>query len=119
MNWKIKGPNKAEDFQMLTGKLMTVFGFFLMFAENRDLPVKVTNTLTKFPESKSNTHPEGRALDISVMGWSVQDIEDCIKHMNLVAKDYGAISSATHEPNVIVYHDVGLGAHFHLQVRRD
>lgn len=119
MSFKIKEGNKAEDLTMLTGKMLTVWGFFVMFAERNELPVVVTNISHKFPQSRSNTHPEGRAIDVSVMGWTEQQIQDCVKHMNLVAGDYGAISSATGEPRVIYYHDVGLGSHFHLQVRRD
>lgn len=119
MSFTIKEPNKAEDLTMLTGKMLVVWGFFVMFAEKHDLPVKITNIKHKFKQSTSNTHPEGRAIDVSVMGWTEPMIQECIKYMNRVAGDYGAIGSATGEPRVIYYHDVGLGSHFHLQVRRD
>lgn len=114
----IKSENDSEDLQIMTAKMFIVFGHFLMFSEQNKLPVKVTNIRHKFDVSKTNTHPEGRAIDISVKKWSKKAIEDCIDYMNYHAGFLGAISFKTFRPLVIYHHDAGLGDHFHLQVSR-
>jgi len=110
--------NVAKDLQYMTPKLFMVWSHFLMFADQRALPVTVTNILNKYPESKSNTHPEGRAIDISIKGWTMEEILKCVTYLNTTVLDYGAISAQTGEPRVVYYHDIGRGSHFHLQVSR-
>lgn len=105
----------AELYHM-TPKMLLVFSLFVNYCKQKNLPVLVTNIKHKFPQSKSRTHPEGRAADFSVRGWTKSDIKLAIEYMNKVAYKYGAISASTGKPRPIVYHDVGLGAHFHLQV---
>lgn len=114
----IKKGNCASDLQMLTPKMVIVLGHFLVFAKGRNLPIVITNVKHKFKESVSNTHPEGRAVDISVKKWSLSDRRDCEIYLNSHALQYGAISKRTGHHRVIYPHDVGLGPHFHLQVSR-
>lgn len=110
--------NSAEDLQIMTPKLFIAFGYFLGFAKMHDLPIKITNIKNKFAVSKSNTHPEGRAIDVSVINWPIVAIQDCKKYMDAKVGHLGAISSGTGERNVIYFHNAGLGDHFHIQVER-
>lgn len=114
----IKEGNNAEDLQMLTPKMMIVLGHFMVFAKSNNLPVTITNIKHKFKESISNTHPEGRAVDVSVKKWSKKDIERCEIYLNDNALQYGAISLRTGYHRVVLPHDIGKGPHFHLQVSR-
>ena len=114
----IKSPNRAEDMTFLTPKMLLVWSHFTLFAHSRDLPIKVTNILQKFSVSKSNTHPEGRAIDVSVKNWKPEDISNCLDYLNEKVGKYGAISKASGMKRVVYFHDAGLGPHFHLQVSR-
>ena len=117
-SFEIKEGNDAKDMQYMTWKMFIVWGHFVNFAETKKLPVVITNIIHKFAVSKSNTHPEGRAIDASTRGWTDQDIEDCERYMYEKAGKYGAVSFSTGKPRVLYYHDAGLGSHFHLQVSR-
>lgn len=117
--FSFKHKEQGPDLKYISPKLMIVFGYFCSYAIRHKLPVVITNVLEKFSVSTSNTHPEGRALDISVKNWSEEDIETVQKYMQAtVEEDFGAISAKTLKPNVIVYHNAGLGPHFHIQVSR-
>jgi len=116
--FEIKEGNEAIDMQILTPKMFLVWSHFFMFAEAHNLPVNITNIRHKFATSKSNTHPEGRAIDVSVKGWLDPDIYKCVDFLNEKVKHLGAISFATGKPRVVYYHDGGMGKHFHLQVSR-
>lgn len=117
-NFNIKEGNEANDMMFLAPKMFIVWGYFLMFANSRNLPVNITNIIHKFSVSTSNTHPDGRAIDASTSGWSASDINDCIEFVVEKAGELGAISKIGGKPNVIYYHNAGLGDHFHLQVSR-
>lgn len=116
--FNIKSGNEASDMMFLAPKMFIVWGYFLMFANNRDLPVNITNIIHKFKVSTSDTHPDGRAIDASTSGWTANDINDCLEFVHEKAGHLGAISALTFKPRVIYYHNAGLGDHFHLQVSR-
>lgn len=78
----------------------------------------ITNVKMKFPISRSNTHPEGRGVDISARGWNSKQVQNVIEYMQENVGHLGAYSLRTGKQNVIIYHDAGLGKHFHLQVHR-
>lgn len=118
--FKLKQNVNPEDLTVMSPKLLIAFGWFCHFAEQRGLPVVVTNVKEKFSVSVSNSHPEGRAIDISTktVGWTDEDIETIELQMMLQDSqmNIGAISRSTGRPRIAYHHDAGLGPHFHLQV---
>ena len=113
-----KNEVKLGDLQYMNPKLFIVLGHFLAFCNKNSLPCVITNITKKFTQSISDTHPTGRAIDISVNGWTEINIQQCENYMNDIAGHLGAISSRTGDKNLFVYHDAGLGKHIHLQVFR-
>lgn len=91
------------------------------WCNERGLPVNWTS-LIRTPErnkqvgSKSQTHPDGRAADLSVKKWEAWDIGDFVAHFNRKYKDIAAISSSTMKPTLVVYH-VGTAPHLHIQLK--
>lgn len=111
-----KGSVNSSELQNMNPKLMLVLGHFLTFCELHGLPCQITNITNKFKQSKTSTHVDGRAIDISVRGWAEMDIVNARQYMESVAGHYGAISARDYKKRVFVYHNVGLGDHIHLQV---
>jgi hypothetical protein len=114
--FNLKHGIEPKDLQRMSPKLFIVWGYFTLFATERDLPIEVTNIKEKFNVSVSNTHPEGRAIDVSVRDWSILEIGELKGYLEAKVGHLGAISLRTNKPRVVVYHDAGLGSHFHLQV---
>lgn len=114
----IKEDNKAEDILKMTSFSIIVLGHLKYFCEQHDLPLKITNILKKFPESISNTHPEGRAFDISLKGWSELNIIDCKVYLEEKCLHLAPISLRTGKHRLVLRHNIGLGDHLHIQVKR-
>lgn len=119
--FEIKDDVVLEDIMLLSPKVLIVLGHLITFADTRGLPVVVTSIISdrENVQSVSRTHEDGRALDVSVKGWTKTDIDDCIAYLNNIASHYGAISYSDNERRVVVYHNYrGQGDHLHLQVSR-
>lgn len=108
----------VTDLQQVQPLLLVVLGWFVHFCDSHELHCEVTNIFGKFAVSKSDTHPEGRAFDASVRGWSKQDVDDCLQFMDDKAGRLGAFSASDQKQRVVVYHNVGLGNHLHFQIQR-
>lgn len=114
-----------HDWDLVNPKLIDAAIFVLDWAAEYKLPVVFTSIIReKLPVSKSNTHAEGRAFDISVRGWTTDHIDDLLADSRTFLKNIGAL--AYREGKLIstpaVYHHevkdgVDYGAHFHFQVR--
>lgn len=114
-----------HDWDLVNAKLIDMAIFVLNWAEEHKLPVVFTSIIRpKLPVSKSNTHAEGRAFDISVRGWTTDAIDDLLADARIFLKSIGAM--AYRDGKLIsvpaVYHHevkdgVDYGAHFHFQVR--
>lgn len=120
--WSIKDDIVLEDMMLLHPKLLIVLGHFMVFANKRGLPIKVTSVISdrQNVQATSSTHEDGRAIDISSIGWGKRNVQDCIDYMMKVANHYGAISASDLERRVIIHHNFkNQGDHFHLQVARD
>ena len=89
------------------------------WCEERKVPFIITRAIDKMiPNvSKTNIHESGRAVDVSIHGWGADLIDDFVHDMNeTFADSIGAISISDGKARFCVFH-VGVGPHFHLQVR--
>ena len=118
LEFKGEGSAELEDIYSMQPALIIVLGAVLQFCKDNSLPCKVTNVRHKFAQSISNTHPEGRAFDMSVRGWTGTEIKRCIHYVEKEVGHLGAISKNSGVRVVAVYHDVGLGKHIHFQTQR-
>ena len=116
--FEIKDGVNLEEIQKMKPLLFVVLGYFLEFCQLHNLPAKITNIGSVFHVSVSTTHSEGRAFDASVKGWTKRDISDCIQFLDDKVGYAGAYSLSDGKQRVAVYHDAGLGPHFHMQIRR-
>lgn len=121
--FKLKHPMKINDLRMIHPNLLKVIAFSVGYCFEKKLPCVITSILRSKEEnqalgSKSMTHVEGRAFDLSVKGWSTDDIDDFIFAINDEFESIGAISAIDGKSKPIKFHNNGNGDHFHLQVRR-
>lgn len=121
-----KNKSRALDVLHIHWSLAMIMAAMSGYAQKNKLPMVVTSGISSYAEDTyykrvSTTHREGRAMDISVKGWQATDIEKFVEFWNghEYNQYYGAISSTTKQPNLVVYHSNGNGFHCHVQVRRD
>jgi len=110
-----EGVDKEEIF-MLTPKMLLLLGAFTEYAYVRDLPVNITCMQEYVASRVTRTHLEGRAVDISVKGWSLEEINEAVTVLSIRHRIIAAFSERDGKPRAVIYHNVE-GWHFHLQVR--
>lgn len=118
---ELKEDVEINDFLYLTPTMWVMWAGFVKYCSMKDLPIKVTSIFSdrKNVQSKSRTHEEFRAIDVSVDKWRMEDIQQCVAYMNSKFRFEAAISSSDFEPRAVVYHNYrGQGDHLHIQVRR-
>jgi len=117
--FELKDEVSEKDLLEMTPWALILFSNFVLYCEQRGLPVKITSIKNDGANIKrvSKSHSQGRALDISVVGWTETQIKKAVSYFNNRFKHIGAISFSDGQSRAIVYHDSGYGAHFHLQVR--
>lgn len=103
------------DLQFLHPAVWILLTAAILYCEEHDLPFIITSLINdrEGVEAKSRTHEEGRAIDISVRGWSESQIHRFCHKMTTNYRDIAAISASDLEPRAALYHD----NHIHLQVR--
>jgi hypothetical protein len=119
-NFTLKSDCKYSDFSMLHPNLFLMISTVLLFARKRRLNVVFTSIITdrEGVHAKSRTHEDGRAIDVSVKGWSEFDINDCIALLEEKHIDIAAISSGDFKKRPAVYHNYqNQGDHIHIQVK--
>ena len=111
--------DNLEEIQSISLWLLIILADVVMWAMERKLPINVTSLMRELNDgiSESSTHQEGRALDISVRGWTLAQITELAEYINKKYSRIGAISAKTGLPNTCFYHNNGNGWHFHIQVR--
>ena len=114
----IKRDALLTDFQKTSAKLIIVWGYFCLFCEMRKLRCVLTSIMDGAANRKTKTHPDGRAFDASIIGWTDQDIIDCIDFMKKNINELGAISSKSKEREVVDCHGENENRHLHFQVSR-
>ena len=119
MSFNYAYPKNMTDLSKVCPVLLWIFSEMAMYCSKRNLPLSITSVIRGMIPgvSVSNSHEQGRALDLSTKGWTTDDIDDFVFHFNKLYADlYGAIALSNHVPRVAVHHE-GTGWHLHLQVR--
>lgn len=113
---------EKEDWGGVHPNLLILAQFAYEYCQEYNLPMVITSIIRpRIPEiSRTDTHAQGRAFDISVRGWSDHDIEYLVQATN---KKFhiGAISLRDKLEREAVYEDgvsYGTAPHIHFQVRR-
>jgi hypothetical protein len=126
-SFKIKNKEDNGDFLFSSPLLYILLGHASLFCLKYEITLVITSWIRDNDEfSKSETHQQGRAFDISTQemwGWNEEKILLFEDYINKCCSNIGAVSALTGESRPIVRHEVkhkgkSLGDHFHLQVRR-
>ena len=102
--------------------MVSILGYAAFVAQEMDLPFVVTDTVSDLHKDKklgrtSASHREGRAADISLRGWTTDDIDNFKLKLEQKFGKYGAISSRDNQRRLVVVH-TGTAPHIHLQIDR-
>lgn len=111
-----------EDWNKVNEKLLIIIEAVINHCDLHILPLKITSIIRpKIPGfSKTETHSEGRAFDISLIGWTDADARDCCHVINNKLH-VGAVSASDKQEREAVFEDgltAGKGRHIHFQSRR-
>lgn len=112
----------SSDWDKVKPELLILIDYVISHCETYNLPLTITSIIRPKINgvSKSVTHQEGRAFDISVRGWSHEDIKFLVDNIN-DKFTIGAISLKDGKEREAIYEDgvtAGLGSHIHLQCRK-
>ena len=109
-----------------TGCLLLI-DWLMGFSAKRGVPILVTSIIRPriANVSVSDTHPDGRAFDISVRGWMKKDIDACVQECNQLFDRIGAVSFKDGKRRAVVFEDDQFDAtgkqikwkHLHFQCR--
>lgn len=107
---------------MFTPLLLRILVFVSIFCFKHNITLVISSGVRHHDSySESLTHAEGRAVDLSLSrkwGWNKKLRSQFEIGINKRFKIIGAVSEdGISRP--IIRHNVGLGDHFHIQVRRD
>jgi len=108
-----------EELYYMNPALMVLFSALINFCSDNNLYCKLTSIYRPPNDgfSKSDTHQTYRAFDLSVGGWTHGDIIACVEYFNENYLKYGAVVDKNTR-RVVLFHDVGKGAHIHFQIDR-
>lgn len=117
---EFKNDKARETYPEIDDKLKDAIYECSGWCEERLLPLVITRAVDDMiPNiSKTDIHKQKRAVDISVKGWTTEDVDEFVHDFNhLFAEKIGAFSITDGKPRFAVAH-VGTANHIHLQVRR-
>ena len=114
-----KDPSRIHDLSPI---LLLVLSDLIVWGIEKQIPITVTDSVTDLNEDSalqrvSSTHRQGRAFDISVRGWTTDNIEECIRVFGFKYRHIAA-TGIDGSPRLVYYHDAGTGAHLHFQINR-
>jgi hypothetical protein len=111
--------DNIEEIEYLSPWLLVILGDILLWSLSKKLAVNITSLMREMNDgiSESKTHQEGRAFDLSVKGWTLEQIKELASYINLKYSAIGAKSAKDGSVNTCFYHNNGHGWHFHVQVR--
>lgn len=119
-----KTERAMEGFNKLVPQLQELCEAMWFFTTENEMPFVITETLTNGEIDEalgrvSQSHQEGRAVDIRVKDWPSDFIEKFKKHFTENYNHLGAVSKSDGVRRLIVHHNSGHGDHFHIQIGRD
>lgn len=116
---KFTSQDDIKELEHVSPWILVILADVIMWSLERKLPVTVTSIMREMNDgiSQSETHQTGRAIDLSVKGWSQTHIENLAAYINLKYQAIGAISASDGKSRACYYHNNGNGWHFHIQVR--
>ena len=108
-------------YYKLHPKLQEIMGLVFIWCENRNIKPVVTATMSDADNDErlgrvSASHQQGRAFDLRSRDWDRDLIPVFIDHFSSLYGHLGAVGLKTGLPRLIVFHDVGHGEHFHIQL---
>jgi hypothetical protein len=123
--FQVKDPEDLDLLQYLDTRLWAVLSPMFRWCRESNLPCVITSTVRgRLQHSVSDTHAEGRAVDISVKGWAAFQILAFEKTFNDsdIGKRYGATSITDGKVRVVVFEpnnaSKGITEHLHIQVSK-
>lgn len=119
MIFECKKDIDLNDLKIINPALLIIFTHTVMYCHEYNLPMKITSLISDRGNvlSVSKTHGSGRAMDLSVMGWTEQHIHRFVFITNRFFSDIAARSYSDNEPRAVIYHNYEKqGAHLHIQV---
>lgn len=110
-----------NDLKKLQPAMWQILSFAVCYCAEYRLPLVITSLINDRDgvKASSKTHEQGRAIDISVAGWTDQHIHRFCFQVNAKFFDIAALSASDMKPRAAIYHNSGYGDHIHLQVRPD
>jgi hypothetical protein len=111
----------SSDWYKVHDNLIILAAFTLVYAKENYLPLIITSIIRPKIKgvSKTDIHSKGRAFDISIRGWTKEQILNFVKKINEEFK-IGAISVTDGKEREAVWEDgitAGKGPHLHIQCR--
>jgi len=120
--FEIRKDISLEDLQDMQPALLILYTATILYCHEYKLPCKFTSIMSdrKNVISKSKTHEDFRAFDLSVEGWTEMHIHRFVFVMNTDYRDIAAISASDLEPRAVIFHNYkGQGDHLHIQVKKN
>jgi len=118
---EFKNDDARNTYEQLDSRLKDSAYEIAVWCRDRKLPFVITRCVSEMIKnvSKTNIHAEGRAFDMSIRGFTADECDDFVHDMNeKFSESIGAYSLTDGKPRFCIYHNAGLGMHFHLQVRK-
>lgn len=120
---RFKYQEDKDNWPKVSPKLQEITLNMAHWCDDRQLDFVITDALTTAAQDRrehrnSVTHREGRAVDISIKGWSDRDIKAFIETFTLLYGSIGAVSLGTNKPTLIVFGDSAHKDHMHVQLNR-
>lgn len=101
-------------------ELQEIFLALCQFCIVNELPrPTITSTIRgRLTRSISDTHSEGRAIDIRSWVYSRKEINELCHFINKECADQYGTGPSGNYPKCLIYEDIGKNSHMHLQVKR-
>lgn len=92
------------------------------YCRQNKLPFVITETFTTESEDRKvnrshSCHREGRAFDVSFIGWTMEKANAFMKFFEDKWGHIGAVSASTGQRNLVELHN-GTALHFHVQIAK-
>ena len=116
---EFKNEEARSTYPQLDERLKDAVFFCSQWCDKNKIPFVITRCIDgMIPNvSKTDIHSTGRACDVSIKGWTADNIDDFIHDINeRFSNEIGAFSITDNVARFCIYH-CGIGFHMHLQVR--